>query len=103
MKAAIQTEQVIYTGTSAGSIIVSKDVSLYAFDEGEAGLNQNITDFKGMALIDFLIIPHCNQPEYVQSNIQLMQHIPDCQSPVILLRDNQAILVNDGAIKFVAV
>lgn len=103
LKQAIQTEEVIYTGTSAGSIIVSKDVSLYEFDEEEASLNKNFKDFGGMALVNFLIIPHCNNPEYIESNVQLMEHIPDCQSPVIMLRDNQAVLVHDADIKFVSV
>ena len=87
----------IYFGISAGSIIAGKDISSSGWDpnwdENEVGLK----DFQGLGLVDFIIIPHY---ELARKKV-ILDNKNKVAFPVIVLTDKQAILVNNGKIRFV--
>lgn len=88
----------LYTGTSAGSMIVSSDLTLCTTDpeEKESVDVSKIEEYSGLGLIDFLIIPHCNNADFVASNKDLVELMPQTNRPLIWIYDNQAIMVEDN-------
>jgi len=87
----------VYVGISAGSIIACKDVSPAGWsqdwDENIVGLK----DLKGLGLVDFIIMPHY-VPEHeaiINENKNKVFH------PIFALTDSQAILIENGNIKFI--
>lgn len=88
----------LYTGTSAGSMIVSSDLTLCTTDpeEKESVDVSKIKEYSGLGLIDFLIIPHCNNADFVASNKDLVELMPQTNRPLIWIYDNQAIMVEDN-------
>jgi len=103
LKETILENKAIYTGTSAGSMIVAKDLGLSAYDEEEAKFVADIKDFSGLGLVGFYIIPHCQNAEFVASTLKMIEHLPENKYPIFLLNDNQAIWVNDKKFEIVSV
>ncbi|MEK7566336.1 MAG: Type 1 glutamine amidotransferase-like domain-containing protein [Patescibacteria group bacterium] len=99
----ISQSKIIYTGTSAGSMIVAKDLKLSAYDEEEAKFVANIKDFTGLGLVDFYIIPHCQNAEFVATTLKMIEHLPEIKYPIFLINDNQAIWVDDKKFEIISV
>lgn len=93
----VNSGMLIYTGTSAGSMIVSPDLheiknSLY--EEIEMKYLEGIQrkDYFGLNLVPFLIIPHFNNPDFLPGNYKTIQKT-NYPYPLFFLNDNQAIWV----------
>lgn len=99
---AIKSDSVIYTGTSAGSMIVSGSIAMFAFNEEEQPFLDSVPDQKGLGIINFGIIPHCNNAEFVSENEKVVKHLPTSTEPLIFLQDTQAIYVKDDMLKIVS-
>jgi peptidase E len=78
---SVKNGKVIYTGTSAGSILASTSNEIYKHDPEESKYSNLLSNYSGLGLVKFLIVPHCNNPEFVDA--------------LFLLNDNQAIWVED--------
>ena len=100
---AISQNKIIYTGTSAGSMIVAKDLGLSAYDEEEVKFVAGIKDFSGLGLVDFYIIPHCQNAEFVASTLKMIEHLPENKYPIFLLNDNQAVWVEDNKFELISI
>lgn len=98
----VRENEIIYTGTSAGSIIAAPSVHLYADDEEEKKFITNETDFKGIGLVNFLIIPHASRKKFTSSNLNMVAHLPENKLPLIFLNDNQAVWVEDKKIEIIS-
>ncbi|MFC1656698.1 Type 1 glutamine amidotransferase-like domain-containing protein [Patescibacteria group bacterium] len=98
---AIKNDKIIYTGTSAGSIIVSKNIKPVSYDSEEAKYLKSVPDNKGMGLIDFVIIPHSNQPDFIKENIKATKNLPKDMQAVFFIHDKQAIWVNQDNIQLI--
>jgi dipeptidase E len=96
---AVRSGKVIYTGTSAGSIVVSKSTEIYKHDPDEKKFIDNVSEFSGLGLVDFLIIPHCGQADFVEANKAVTEHLPEFPFPLIFLHDNQVVYVEDGKLE----
>jgi len=92
---AVRDNEILYTGTSAGSMIVAQDLSLSAFDPGEETPTENIKDFSGLGLTNFIVWPHTNNKEFAEDNKKIIEKLPDYNQPLIFLYDNQAVWVED--------
>lgn len=90
-----------YLGSSAGSMVMCKRVSTEAYEKiyGEAndfGINQYLN------LNDFAIKPHLNSSEFPNNTEKFLTKVSKTFDRKIFgLKDDQAIVVNDGEIFFV--
>lgn len=87
----------VYLGVSAGSYVAGPDISVanwkHADDQNIVGLK----DLRGLGLVDFYISPH-----YVPEHETILnENKHKVSRPIYALTDQQAILVEDGDIKFV--
>lgn len=108
IKDYVQNDRIIYTGTSAGSIIAAQSVELYRYekyDKKETEIVKNISDFSGLGFVDFLIIPHTGNEEQDELHKEMVEHkyLAEYHAPLIFLRDNQAIWVDDEKIEIIKI
>lgn len=92
----IKKEDLIYTGTSTGSIIVSGSIEPYIHDKEEAESIKDLSDFNGFGLVNFLIIPHCNQTDFTESNKDVVEHMHKYNIPFLMIHDHQLVFVEDN-------
>ncbi|MDP2641457.1 MAG: Type 1 glutamine amidotransferase-like domain-containing protein [Candidatus Yanofskybacteria bacterium] len=93
---SVRNNKILYTGTSAGSIICASTAWLYLFDVEEAKFAEGMKDLSGLRLVNFLIIPHCENPRFTESNKNMIvENLPKHSDPVFLLYDSQAVWVED--------
>ena len=100
---SVRDNKILYTGTSAGSIIVAPSVDLFMYDEEEADFAKKGMDFTGLGLGSFLILPHINNPEYVEGRKNMFAHLIEYSRPILLLHDSQAVWVEDKKFDLVSV
>lgn len=103
IKQAIKDETIIYTGTSAGSIIVSQNIKPLSYDPEEANYLAKVPDHKGLGIINFAIMPHCNNANFVEEFKTTVGHIPQDLEPLFFIMDNQAIWIDNDCMKFLSV
>ncbi|MFH1175497.1 MAG: Type 1 glutamine amidotransferase-like domain-containing protein [bacterium] len=99
IKDAILKDKLIYTGTSAGSMIVANSVKSAFIEPEEKDFVKIIPDFNGIDLVNFLIVPHCNNSDFIKDNIDTARYLPELKTPLIMLYDNQAVWVEDRKIE----
>jgi dipeptidase E len=83
----------VYTGTSAGSMILAPDLSFCADDEDEkeAKMVGKIKNLKGIGLIDFYLMCHAQEKQYIPSTKRAMNNLPYNKMPILFLNDNMAL------------
>jgi dipeptidase E len=99
---AIKKDEVIYTSSSAGSMIVAKDLSLCAFDMDEPDECKKKENYSGLDLVNFLILPHSNNKDFTDANLNMVKQLPNFAQPTIFLYDNQAVFVEGNTFKIVS-
>jgi dipeptidase E len=89
---------VIYTGTSAGSIIMAPDVSFGAddIDEHEAGVVGKVKDFRGLGMIPYFPQCHAQEEYYFKSIKRVIPTLSKNKVPILFLNDNMACWHVDG-------
>jgi dipeptidase E len=101
----VSSDKIIYSGSSAGSMIVAPDLSVKKDlnDEPEtwAKYLSDFTDYTGLNLVDFLIVPHFNIPEYSPYNQDYVKN-SSFNTPLLFLSDNQAVWVENRKFEIVA-
>ncbi len=98
----VRTNKIIYTGTSAGSMIVSKDLSLSIFDPEEKPFLDKMKDFSGLSLVEFLIMPHANNADFAEEHSKIIKELPNFTMPVIFIHDHQAVWLEDKKFEIVS-
>ncbi len=96
---AVREEDVLYTGTSAGSMVVAEDLSLCKWDPDEQTYITSVNDFSGVGFVNFLILPHANNKDFVTSNLRMIEKMSECKQVAIALYDNRAIWVDNDKIQ----
>lgn len=99
---AVKNDKIIYTGTSAGSMIVSSDLSVDKGDPMEKDIVADIKDFTGLGFVDFLIMPHADNAEFSEGNKSAISDISKYKTATFFLCDNQALWVDNGKIELVS-
>src|SRR3989344_4609707 len=89
----VKSGDLFYSGTSAGSMIVASDLSLCKYDPEEKDIVENVSDFTGLGIVDFMIIPHADNSGFVEGNKKIMQHLPEYSEPLVVIYDNQVVMV----------
>lgn len=104
----VNEDKLIYTGTSAGSIIASPDLFVMK-DVVREGADPKFfegierEDYYGLNLVPFFIIPHVNSEDWIPENIKVVQLIPKYPHPLLFLHDNQAVWAENGKFEIVEV
>lgn len=82
----------IYTGTSAGSMICAPDLALCKddVDEIEAGQEGKLKDRRGLGLVGFYTVVHAQDKYYSESNRKLVDLLQKNRTPLLFLNDNMA-------------
>jgi peptidase E len=100
IKKAIAEKPIIYTGSSAGSVITAKSIKPFSYDEDETEHVKKMPDHDGLDLINFGIMPHCSNADFVEENKKVIEHMPHDLEPIFFIKDNQAIWVDGDCMKF---
>ena len=99
---SVRNNKIVYTSTSAGSIIAAPSAWLYVYDKDETKFAEGMSDFSGLGLVNFLIIPHCDNPRFTESNKNMIiENLPKHSNPILLLYDSQAVWVQDNKFELV--
>lgn len=99
----ILKDRKIYIGTSAGSIIASRDTYPTHFLDN-AKLAPNLKGYEGFGLVDFVVFPHWGSEKFNDLYLNhRLEHAYEGNSQIILLRDNQYIEVKDDWYRIVEV
>jgi peptidase E len=96
---AIRDEAVVYTGTSAGSIIVSDNIRAFSYDEEEREYIKKVPDHKGLGILNFAIMPHCNNPDFVSEHKKVVEKMAGDPTAIFYIQDHQVIWVKDGYVE----
>lgn len=101
---AVKQNKIIYTGTSAGSMIVAQDLTINAYDPEEKEYVDKMTDNSGLGLVNFMIMPHTNNKDFAPSNALMVSELPEIKNnqPLIFIYDNQAVWVEDNKFEIVS-
>ena len=93
----------IYTGTSAGSMIMAPDISFCADDEDEreAQMVGKVKDLKGLGLVPYYLMCHCQDKYYVPSTKRAMNRLPKNKLPILFLNDGQAVWHHNSQMEIV--
>lgn len=92
----VRKNKIIYSGTSAGSILASSMMELYKYTDEGKQFTKKLTGFKGLGLVDFIIVPHCNNEKFIKTEVpKIISHLPEQKLPLIFLYDNQAVIVRE--------
>lgn len=102
IKQAILEEKIVYTGTSAGSIIVSKSIKPFSYDQEEAPYLNKVPDHTALDIINFSIMPHINTIDFIEENKKVVEHMPQDLDPVFFITDNQVLWVENGQFKLLS-
>lgn len=100
---AVRKGKIIYTGTSAGSMIVAEDLTINAYDPEEREFVAKMKNNTGLGLVNFLIIPHINSKHFAKGHSKMVSELPEIKStqPLILIYDGQAVLVDNKCTKII--
>ncbi len=99
---SVRSGKVVYTGTSAGSMIASQDVAMFSYDDvEEQEYIEKGFNMKGLGLVSWTIAPHSNSPDFVSSHQEVVKELVTNPTAVILLHDNQAVWVENDAFKLI--
>lgn len=87
----------IYIGSSAGSIIMGPDLAhVLLVDHPEAV--PALVDYGGLGFVNQRILPHYGNEKYKDRHEKILA---EWGTKLVPLRDNQAVIVNDGETKIV--
>ncbi|MFA6601871.1 MAG: Type 1 glutamine amidotransferase-like domain-containing protein [Candidatus Paceibacterota bacterium] len=96
---AVKKGKIIYSGTSAGSMIAPDDVTLLTYDEDEKEYVKELKDFKGLGLVDFLFLPHGNQQEFISYAQSIVGYLPKHHKALVLINDKQVASVTEKGVE----
>lgn len=82
----------IYTGSSAGSILVSPDIEAVRKLDNNKFAN-GLKTYEGINLVDFIVFPHFGSEKFKDGYFEAFTDIYDFDTKAILLRDNQFVKV----------
>lgn len=85
----------VYGGTSAGSVVVGTDISPISLLDDPADAPE-LTSYAGLGLVDMLIFPHWGSDHFAKRYQHFFDSAYDHPTPVVLLRDEQYVYVEDG-------
>lgn len=100
---AIKNNTVIYTGTSAGSIIVSDSIKAFSYDSDETEYLGKVPNNNGLGILNFSIVPHNNNPDSIPGHRKMVDEMPNDSTALFYIQDNQVVWVDDKEVTLLKV
>lgn len=100
---AIKDENIIYTGTSAGSIIVSDSIKAFSYDSDETEYLKTVPNDNGLSLLNFSIVPHNNNQDSIPGHRKMVDEMPNDPTALFYIQDKQALWIEDKEITLLEV
>jgi dipeptidase E len=93
----------VYIGESSGSLVAGPDIWVAHREEALSKV-PDLTDFKGMGLVDFVTFPHWGNPSTKDFYLHhRMERAYNTENKIILLTDKQYVIVKDDWYQIVQV
>jgi dipeptidase E len=89
----------LYIGCSAGSIVACPEIGFIG--EMDDKNKANLQSYKGLELVQFNIMPHADHPYFSTLVKELIDEYKNSLTPIIGLKDSQALMVCDNSIEFI--
>jgi len=100
IKKAVEKD-IIYTGSSAGSIITSPNIEIARILERKS-YEKELKTFEGFNLVDFIILPHWGSSGFKSGyRLKRLKTAYKPKNKIILLNDNQYIYVENDMYKII--
>lgn len=84
----------LYIGESAGAIVACPDIGYSAIMDDPAK-GSDLSDYTGLGLVDFYVVPHYGSREFKASSEQMVRKYQD-QKKLAIINDNQGVWVTNG-------
>lgn len=98
----VRNHKIFYSGTSAGSMIPALEFSALKEDTETMVISPNRTPiFEGLGLVDFLIFPHHNNPEFKKIHSEEISLSTHWKQVNPTLKHNQGIWVQVDCFKII--
>ncbi len=97
---AIRNETIIYTGTSAGAIIPSKNIRPFSNDTEEKDYVVKVPEHKGLGILNFAVVPHGGSSDFSEGNKKMLEEMQNDSTALFYIQDHQAIWVENDTFKF---
>ena len=82
----------LYIGSSAGMVVACPSIDFIGHLDDPA--QANLTDYTGLGLIDFNLMPHTDHPKYKDQISQLILDAQKSGVPILGLKDSQALYID---------
>lgn len=89
----------VYVGSSAGSLLVCPDINVTKYID-DPTVAPNLKSTQGAGLVPFVVLPHWGATEFQKEYQQLFNAGYDIPFPLVMLRDNQYLLVENNSTQF---
>ena len=87
---------VVYIGSSAGSALACSTIEyIEDFDDKNAA---ELTDYKGMNLVDFLILPHYGNKKHEERFKRIIKTWKNKKYKIQAIADSQVYIINDNVV-----
>lgn len=92
----------IVMGTSAGATVLGKQIESASYWKERYQVEKEKIENKTLGLVDFNIVPHYMREDHKKWNKEFLEEVlRDNPFPVYAIRDNQAVIYDEGKLKFV--
>lgn len=91
---------IIYIGESAGAVVAGPNIEYIKRMDSEDPAPYLDSNYAGLGLVDFSIVPHIDGPALGESAAEIMRH-SNSDDHMVPIRDDQAVLVNGPHVELV--
>ncbi|MDR1210374.1 MAG: Type 1 glutamine amidotransferase-like domain-containing protein [Clostridiales bacterium] len=89
-----------YIGSSAGSVVVSRNIEYLKYMDEPAAAPDLNGDFAGLSVVDFCIVPHCANFPFKKPAAKIISEYSDMLD-LRPISNNQAVTVDSGNVEIV--
>lgn len=96
------TKNKVIMGTSAGATVLGKQIESALYWKERYQVEKEKIENKTLGLVEFNIVPHYMREDHKKWNKEFLEEVlRDNPFPVYAIRDDQAIIYDEGKVKFV--
>ena len=92
----------VILGTSAGANALGRQIEDTRYWEDQYGSSEEFLAAPSLGLVDFNILPHFEREDHPRRTADILRPLlQDCPFPLYGITDSQAVVYNDGDVRFV--